>query len=226
MVNLWRAMADVVIAVVEEMKRIVVAALREIEAALRDMAEAARDATEAIENLLPVIEGLVGLSGGVKSLADSFGRLAGALRKAYDMAKKLLTVMKSLEKLGGPTYDGRGGGGGEPTKQHGAWRIGRKGSFTLHPGETVLPPSVAETFRSFITALNTAGIGARSFNLPTMGGAAAGVESAAGLNQYVFGPGAFQGAFPNVRDGRDAKGFVGRLDRLTELSSVRGKVVG
>ena len=89
----------------------------------------------------------------IDAIDDAIERFKGMEQAAKDAA----AAAREANRVGKPP--------GEPSAAHGAWRIPTTGTWTLHPGETVLPAPIATAWRSLVTNLNSFGIGSRSFNI-------------------------------------------------------------
>lgn len=223
--TIWQTTTEEMVEITDQMADSVLATVDSISNALVAMGNSAATAKDSLGEIPGVLKGLEGKAGPIWDLNSAFLSLGTEIGNAVSQAQILLGVLEAIAAISLPSIPSSGDGNGAPTAQRGAWNVG-KGLTLLHTGETVLPPTVAEAFRGFVGALNSAGIGGKSFNLglPAMG--LPGGSSETAPTQNFFGADAFRGAFPNVRDGRDAGDFMRELDRRTSLAELRGRVVG
>lgn len=105
--------------------------------------------------------------------------------------------------------DAAGPMGWLPGFESGTMYVPQTGPAILHEGEAVLQAPVAELLRTLLGALGG--------NLNTSFGQSPGSGNSRNVN--VNNP-----VFPNVRTGKDAKGFMDELDRISRLSELRGTV--
>lgn len=221
----WQTTTGEIVEITDQMADSVLATVDSISDALVAMGNSAATAKDSLGKIPGVLKNLEGKAGPIWDLNSAFVTLGTGIGNVVSQAEVLLGVLEAIAAISLPSIPSSENGGGGPTAQRGAWNVG-KGLTLLHTGETVLPPTVAEAFRGFVGALNSAGIGGKSFNLglPAMG--LPGGSSETAPTQNFFGADAFRGAFPNVRDGRDAGDFMRELDRRTSLAELRGRVVG
>jgi len=223
MMQLWQVMVSTIISLAQQMEDVLTSILERIVSLFDDWKKAVDDLLESLDKLPEVLIQIGETEPQIRKLVEAFTNFADEVQEVRDQVERLIEGLKRLQDLGGGFNVTMGGG---PTGyQHGAWRIPHTGIAMLHEGETVLPSSIATNFRALMNAISRTGINGINLGLPTMGTPALAMQSP-GNNQYTFEAGAFAGAFPSVRDGRDASSFLEQLDQLTSRGSLRGKVVG
>ena len=101
-----------------------------------------------------VVEGPLGeiLIPAIKDATTAYNKMAEAAAKAADKGKA--------------AADNAPNGGSSPSKQTGTMFIPRTQTYLLHKGEAVIRPEIAPAFRSFVSALNTHGLGRQNFDIP------------------------------------------------------------
>ncbi|OGC94090.1 MAG: hypothetical protein A2W25_11955 [candidate division Zixibacteria bacterium RBG_16_53_22] len=205
---MWQDMVQFVIELAQQLEEVLTEIIQRIVELFNAWREAVDKVIEGLKALPEPLGALAEYIPIVDQLADKFNDLYNKLKNATSQAEKLAKALEKVNSMGGNMAVSVSG-----AAQGGLWRVPSVSTWTLHPGEMVLPAGAAEAFRSF------AGGG-----LPAMGMPA--TESNSGLNkQYIFGPGAFQGAFPGVRTAHDAEGLLNRLDQLAQIAELKGRVV-
>lgn len=190
----------------------------------------AKESIKALKSVESTIRSLISALGRLVSKSDS---ARGALLKlnSVDMSNlgsifdNLRTTMDTIVQLAIDFRDNMreaesaaanisvNGGGGGASAQHGAWDVPRNQMMFIHKKETVLPPAVAENFRTLMTTLQQAGIGKKTFSIPTGSGNFTGGKTSTTIitNQITA-------EFPNVGSADDAEDIVTKLNELIDGS--------
>jgi hypothetical protein len=105
---------------------------------------------------------------------DLMERLKKVIERVEDLGRKIHDASRAMGELeGGGTAKGGGTAtGGGSSGQTGIWRVPSTSTWTLHAGETVLPPAVAESWRNLMDSISRVGISGAP-NIPAFAMAAA-----------------------------------------------------
>jgi phage-related protein len=225
-IRAWQNMVETVVELAQRMYEILEDILSQIIQLFHDWEEAIQAVTDELENLPEALEVIGNYIDTIKSIADEFDDWGETIDKVNEKMEDLVSYLEQVKDLESHVAGVSTSVGGGPAAQKGVWRVAGTSGWTLHAGETVLPSDVAANFRALVSSLRSTGIGAQNLTIPAMGTPAAAANVETSTQTYVFGDGAFAGAFPNVRSGRDARGFVDQLDELTDRAALRGSVVG
>jgi len=224
MAQLWRNMVTIIVELARRMESILTSILQAIVALFDEWREAVEGVLDKLEKLPDAMAAIGEQQEIIENMIDAFEDWLVILDSVSDKINDIIERMERLSAMSLPSEVPRPSG--PPPAQAGIWRVPGTSVWTLHRGETVLPPDTASLFRSFISSIRDAGIGNHNLALPGIGTPAVANNIAATSNQYMFGEGAFAGAFPNVTDGDDAGDFLQSLDELTTRGALRGTVVG
>lgn len=183
-IETWTASMDVLTTAITTFHTTVMEILENIIQSFVRMEEVAVKAGTEMESALSAA------AGAADEFLDVLEDLEKQLRSVEQAAMAAAQQMAEFRRQTGRGAPGGGGGGGG--YQEGTMRVPATGTYTLHAGETVLPPTVANTFRSFMEAVGRHGVGGNvpgiaGLNFSALGANAGAATEATGVGTTVGG---------------------------------------